>query len=106
MSSAVDAGEVDMVDGAGEVGTAVGAGGMVGTAVGAGDRDRAEFHRGHSVAVHRKVDTLANARIASVGGTVGTALPTAVVATVGCRRQSCRSNRVSSHGSNLNSSTG
>ena len=106
VSSAVSAGEVDMVDGAGEVGTAVGAGGMVSTAVGAGDRDRAEFHRGHSVAVHRKVDTLANARSASVGDMVGTALPTTAVATVDCRRQSCRSNRVSSHGSNLNSSTG
>ena len=41
MSSAVrvGAGEVDMVDGAGEVGTAVGAGGMVSSAVDAGEVD-------------------------------------------------------------------
>ena len=114
VGTAAGAGEIGTAVGAGEIGTAVGAGGMVSSAVGAGeigtvgagDRDRVEFHRGHSVAVHRKVDTLANARSASVGDMVGTALPTTAVATVDCRRQSCRSNRVSSHGSNLNSSTG
>jgi hypothetical protein len=59
---------------------------MVGTAVGVGDRDRAEFHRGHSVAVHCEVGAPANARsLASVGGMLGTALPTAAVATVDCR---------------------
>jgi hypothetical protein len=56
---------------------------MASSAVGAGDRDRAEFHRGHSVGVLREVDALANARIlVSVGGMGGTAPPTAAVATV------------------------
>jgi hypothetical protein len=57
--------------------------------------------------VLREVDVLANARnpriLASFGGMGGTALPTAAVATVDCRQQSCRSNSVSSHGSNLSS---